>query len=507
MLDGILGKQITAAHICAAAILYCIAHGLVTLAAGPALALDDVKLNVVTQSFQWGYQPENPPLFEWLLILVQQFVGPTLASFVITKYIFLTAAAVFVFLAAKEALGDRRWAALTALSLSLCFQVGWNYHQAFTHSAALVPTVAFLWWALLRLLRTRRLLDFAILGLAIGAGLLAKYSFAAALALALVAAATNAETRRAIFRPALLVSLAVALIVLWPHLSWVITQNGQLAAHAAERLQGHEASYWGRIAKGVPRAFWASISFAAPFILVALAAGGRDLFHWRALPPGAALARRATIIGVAAPPLSVLLFGLGHMQERYALAILFPATFWFAGELMALSGEARERRIVVFSCLGLMAAAFSIRIAEVAFPGAPLCKECRQWAPYGALKEALDTEGFENGTLVGFEDTTAGNLRRLYPHARMLSAHMPFYTAPGGAIGDKCYFIWSEDLGPRPPAHILEAIKSAHVIDVDAEWARVMRGEARRRTRWTIAEMSGAPRLAQRLCRFSAQDN
>ena len=507
MLHGILGKQITAAHIGAAAIFYCIAHGLVTLAAGPALALDDVKLNVVTQSFQWGYQPENPPLFEWLLILVQQFVGPTLVSFVFTKYIFLTAAAVFVFLAAKEALGDRRWAALTTLSLAVCFQIGWNFHQAFTHSAALVPAVAFLWWAFLRLLRRQRLLDFALLGFSIGIGLLAKYSFAAALALAFAAAATNAETRRAIFRPALLVSFAVALIVLWPHLSWVVTENGQLAAHAAARLHGHATSYWGRIGQGVPRALWASISFAGPFALIAVLAGGRDLLHWRALPPGAALARRAAIIGAAALPLSALLFGLGQMQERYALAILFPVIFWFAGELMALSGEARARRIVLFSCAGLIAAAFSIRVAELAFPGAPFCDECRQWAPYGALKEALDAEGFTSGTLVGFEDTTAGNLRRLYPHARVLSAHMPFYTAPGGAVGDKCYFIWSEDLGPRPPAHILEAVKSAHVIDVDAAWERLMRGEVRRSTHWTIAEMSGTPRLARRLCRFPVQDN
>lgn len=502
MLESMSGKKITAAHVCAVAILYCFMHGLVTLAAGSALALDDVKLNVVTQSFQWGYQPENPPLFEWLLLIVQQGAGPTLLSFVIVKYLLLTVTALFVFLAAKEAIADRRWAALAALSLSLCYQTGWNFHQAFTHSAALVPAVAFFWWALLRLLRTQRLADFILLGASIGIGMLAKYSFAAAIALAFAAAATLTQTRRAIFKPALLLSFLIAALITAPHLYWIATENADLPAHAAGRLHGHAASYWARLAHGLPQALWAIISFVAPFAVVAFGAAGRELFRQRAHLPAIDFARRATLIGAGALPLSVIFFGLGQMQERYALALLFPAVFWFIGELKSLANEMRTMRFVFISCIAFLAAAFTGRIVEVAFPGPPFCDECRQWAPYVALKEALDAEGFESGTLVGFEDTTAGNLRRLYPHARVLSAHMPFYTPPGGQAGDKCYFIWSEDLGPRPPAHVLRAVDPARVVRAEGVWARAMRGESPRETVWTIAEMSADPKFARRLCRF-----
>ncbi|MEZ5917693.1 MAG: hypothetical protein R3C40_09060 [Parvularculaceae bacterium] len=43
---------------------------------------------MLTQSWRGGYLPENPPLFEWMLIAVQGLAGPALAGFLVVKYAF-----------------------------------------------------------------------------------------------------------------------------------------------------------------------------------------------------------------------------------------------------------------------------------------------------------------------------------------------------------------------------------------------------------------------------------
>lgn len=476
-------------------------HAAISMAAGPTLAMDDVKLNVLTQSFQWGYLPSNPPLFEWFLFVVQRATGPTLLSFVIVKYALLTATASLTFLAAHEALQDARWAMLTALSLVLSYQIGYNFHQAFTHSAALAAATAAFWWALLRLFRTRTLTSYLILGAATGVGALAKYSFLPALALALAAAALRPESRRLILSPKIIASLVVATLILSPHIAWTLAENRDVLGGAASRLVGEEDSYLRRIGQGFPEAIWTVVSFLFPFLAVGLLVAGRRAIS-AALPPAAALARRATLLAVFALPASVILFGFGGMQERYALALLFPVIFWFGGALKSAADNDRARRILLIGVAVLAGASVTARIIEYAFPGRPFCDKCRQWTPYDALKDALVADGFSTGTLVGFEDNTAGNLRRLFPQSRVISAHLPYYIPPGGREGGRCYFVWSEDLGPTPPAHVLRRLDPARTQTVRAVWARSMREEEPRSTTWRISDLTGNKSLASSLCRF-----
>lgn len=89
------------------------ANAVVRLFAGTRLAFDDGKVNLFTQTFQWGYLPDNPPLYEWTLSLVQLVTGPTLVSLLIAKYGLLLVTAGFTYLSARRILGSETWAAMT----------------------------------------------------------------------------------------------------------------------------------------------------------------------------------------------------------------------------------------------------------------------------------------------------------------------------------------------------------------------------------------------------------
>ncbi|MEQ8935705.1 MAG: hypothetical protein RIE56_07925, partial [Amphiplicatus sp.] len=116
----------------------------------------------------------------------------------------------------------------------------------------------------------------------------------------------------------------------------------------------------------------------------------------------------------------------------------------------------------------------------------PFCDDCRQFVAFEPLRQALSERGFEgSGTLVGFDETTAGNLRRLFPDARVLAWSLPAYAPPQAETGAPCFFVWSLDLGPAPPETLLAGIGEAQAATVES-LTRPLAGE-RRRTQWTVA--------------------
>ena len=486
---------------------YGVVHSIITRLAGPTLALDDVKVNIVTQSLQAGYLPDNPPLFEWILLFVQSVAGPGLISILIVKYGLMLTTGVVTYLIGKQLYTDRRWAVLTACSLVLFFQIGWNYHQAFTHTLVLIASVVFFWWAFLRLLQSNSLINYLLLGAALGIGLLSKHSFAGAAIAAIAAAMINSGFRKTILSPYMLLTGMMAISIASPHIAWLITQNADIAKQATARLQGDSAPHWLRALQGVPAALWSMLSFFLPFGLVFLVFFGRKLNFNDPVPELTVVMRNAAAIGAGGLILAVIIVGIPSLQERYVIVYMMPSLFW----IVALAKNASLTMISIsryIMLVGVIAGFLSgLRLVQTAVPGKPFCNDCRQWIPYEAIREILQEAEFENGTLVGFTDHTAGNLRRLFPSARVISSHMPFYTPPGGHIEDDCYFIWSDQLGPAAPEAVTQRFDPATTYQVIGKWRHWMRPAGWRQTTWTVAKVNHDGNLTKALCRPQLPEN
>ncbi len=478
-------------------LLYCAAHAAVTLASGPALALDDVKLNVLTQSWQAGYLPDNPPLFEWTLIVAQGLFGPTLASFVAVKSLFLIATAAFTFLALRQRGADARTGAAGALILPLIPQISFAYHQTLTHSAALLAAVAFFWFALLRFDRRRKIADFALLGVAIGAGALAKYAFLPAALIALGVALARPLTRRALLRPQFSVTVAVAAFMAAPHLLWLVDAHESVALLLQRRLVG-SGDYWSRVGEGLASAVWAIAVFFAPLVLTLFFAGRRSIHGLQ--PSRDDLLFTAAATACFLIPAAVLLFGISNFQERYALAFLFPGFLWLIAAFAKSADAPRLFLALLAASAALSIATVVMRAVEAAAPGRPFCTNCRQHIPYDYLLGALSGDIGADDTLVAFDDGTAGNLRRLFPKARIVSALHPDY-APPARTGGKCLFIWSTDMSPPPSPSLLEQLDETSFVRAGGSWRRRMNGDPElRSTWWTIAAIDRSAPIRAALC-------
>jgi hypothetical protein len=168
--------------------------------------------------------------------------------------------------------------------------------------------------------------------------------------------------------------------------------------------------------------------------------------------------------------------------------------------LLALTlDDASVRRRLAAIIGAVVALIAAVRIAALAVAGPPFCENCRQYIDYAPLKRAIGPGA--NATIVGFDDHIAGNLRRLYPHARVLSSHMPFYVPPGGRAGDRCLFVWSLDLDVPPPETVTQA--SAMQVSLAAPRVRSFsrRGAA---VHFNIADFTADGTYSVSLCRLPA---
>lgn len=487
-----------------------LAHGLASMAGGnEALALDDVKLNVFTQSLQGGYLPGNPPLFEWLLLGAQAVVGPKAASFLVVRVALLTSAMIFTFLAAREASLRPLYAAMAASFIPLTYQAGWN-HPALTHSLALLAATAALWWTLMRVRRTGALVDYALAGAAIGAGLVSKYSFFAVLASAFAAIALDARGRARLARPGAALAMATAFVVASPHIIWLIDRGAEGIAAAAAQLTAADMSHWRRAMTGIPAAAWSIGSFFLPVGVIAAVAFPAAFRPSQHAPREAQVFGAAAAVAIVGVFVGVMVIGIASLHERYAIGLVFPGLLWLAARIEASAPDSARIRLFAIAALFSVAVMLGARLVAAVHPGPPFCNSCRQLTPFDALARTLRTPEWKDATLVGYDDATAGNLRRLFPQNRILSAHQPFYTPPRkeltGNMGEEtCLFIWSDQLAPPPPARITDPAPGIDRVVVNARW-RVRPGVGDwRLTRWTVIDVTGARDLAAELCRHPAK--
>jgi hypothetical protein len=72
------------------------------------------------------------------------------------------------------------------------------------------------------------------------------------------------------------------------------------------------------------------------------------------------------------------------------------------------------------------------------------CRKCRIAVPYDGLAAALEARHFHSGTIIAEDRHDAGNLRRLFPDARIVLVGRPSYSPPFRAadLSSKSVVIW-----------------------------------------------------------------
>ena len=231
--------------------LYFGLHLISRVLVSPSLELDEAEqlLHMQALSLGYGFQP---PLYTWLQALVFAFTGPDVFGLALLKAVllWLTWWAMYkvarLFYEAKDALA-------IGLSLALFPQFLWESQRDLTHTVLLVACVALAWLAILswhaKSMRSSPKIEAkqqvsappwgvtALLGLLVGAAIVAKYSAGLWLVILIFSIAfTGGPLRHWLAPRPFVLIVMVALIVVLPHGLWLLNNLSEVVAPIQAKL-------------------------------------------------------------------------------------------------------------------------------------------------------------------------------------------------------------------------------------------------------------------------------
>jgi 4-amino-4-deoxy-L-arabinose transferase-like glycosyltransferase len=412
----------------------------------PSGRSDDLETLLLSQSLAWGYQAKNPPGFYWLAHGAMALTGPSLPVVYALRLGGVFAMVAGLYALARRVQPDPLLAVCAGFGVLATLHFHWYlmFHLTNTTLAlALAPAVVL---AVLKVRDSGSLVSYALLGLAVGLGGLARYNFAILVAALLVAALSLPEWRALVLRRRMLAAVAVAAALLAPHAAWVIGNAPVLAGHAGEQLVG-EASYPARVAEGLAGLVEAAASILVlPFGLAALICFPGAFRPLRVEEPARAstlsLIGRTIVAGLGLVALYALA-GASYVRPHH-LFFLILAPVWLIGRLdpTALRPWAAPAFAGLLAACGLAAA--------VALPwetrrDAADCGACEEFQPVATYARVLRAAGFERGTILALsrrQEFPSAALIAFFPEARLVAVDYTVYAPPPNPAPGDCLIVW-----------------------------------------------------------------
>jgi 4-amino-4-deoxy-L-arabinose transferase-like glycosyltransferase len=458
---------------------YSIIHGLVRYAATPTLVAEDSLSLVYAQDWAFGYTSDKPPLYIWMLAGVQTLTGANLTAVLVLKYGLLIATTVFTYLAASHVLRNPLWATLTALSLSLCFEIGWTMHEGVTYAAALTTMIMATMWIFLRLCDKGTWIDYLFFGIFCALGLLSNYNFVIFLITLILSSFSLRSSQRRLRNPRALLSLCAGLALVAPFCVWLIvgdrtadgfpqTFNKRAAVPAlhshgilkdnpplAQRGGSEQVDIrrsdslhrsmtqldgrFGQLLKKsyIHRSFTALLNMLQspliflfplfpilplvfPGLMTNLGKACRTLGREGLENDYERLVLRMTLSALALLMLAVLV-GFDRGGSQYMHPLFLPTVLLVVAIAKHQMRSPRQIYMYALTILAVASITLGFRVYAL-FIGPPICGSCETWERFDSLADVLRREGAENATILTTDRMAAGNLHQLLPMAHVVIA-------------------------------------------------------------------------------------
>ena len=481
-----------------AVLFYCAVHIGFRLLASDVLGEDDIIDTILVQDLLFGYDafPRQPPLYDWVLWCVQQVTGPSIVGFLFIKYLALIVTACVLYLVSYRVLKDRWFAILSVESLALIYQISWRYHEGYTHEVGAMVAVMVTAWLFLRLLRYCRFLDFVLLGVAVGFGLLTEPAFGVFFLSLIGAGALQRSIRARVFRPAFVVTLVLAVTIASPYALWLLSKPYRI--HALFRTANNFSS---EALKGLVDALRAPIAYLSPLLFILPMVFPRFVFvAWQDLkrkpnthkdPDLRQLFLHSSLVAFGFSIIGALGFAIHGQPVHVFMPLYLVSVVWlFSVAQRAADGDHRVR---FFGRLALAIAfiALLVRLANM-FVLDPVCHKCRWGIPYQALAHEMRDRGFDKGLIISVDRELAGNLRQLFPASKFVMRRYPEFTPQNvDYTSGKVAFVWGTQLSDKtvnqylksflPPGH---SFKEAELLSIP--WHHIYKPKGYRISEWKL---------------------
>jgi 4-amino-4-deoxy-L-arabinose transferase-like glycosyltransferase len=443
-------------------LIFAVAFTLMLWAVSPGRTLQDaLEAEILQGHLAGGYQLRNPPLYEWLLWGVQQVAGPGPLSYLVLRYALIAATGILFYFAALDTTGESRVAAAFSFSLLLLFWFGWEAHHSVSHSLAILVAILALWLAAFAYTEQPSAGRALGLGLIIGLGIMAKWSFLLVVASLGIAFCLEPGTRRAFASPRALLILAGAVLPILPFALWAAAIEPELISTRVAVMQPEGATTRALIGvkdflTGLPLVFLPWLVIVLPLAFRFRREGERAGTEARtatqiALIAAALSAGTMALILGAAILFGVRPFGIGAFAIHYLYPFALFATLGIAGLVAARIRPEGFARALARISLVVAVAIFVVKLGS--FYVVPGRMGATHLMPYAGLAEALSARGLGEAQFVTLSPRDAGNLVIYLPKARALSPSARIEPPlPDPVSGRPCVLLWGGETSVPPGA-------------------------------------------------------
>lgn len=439
-------------------VIYCAGMALAWLAGSTQMPVDWALDLILTQELKAYYTVSNPPLYSWILWLMQRVLPPGQHLFLIVNYVSLATVFVLYAYAAHRVLNVRLLVVLAPTALFLIAPIG-RLNFGYVHTQLMLVAYMATLTILFAIARDGRRRNFVLLGVALGMGTLAKFNYLFAVLCLVGAFCAQRELRERLLRRDLLLSVVIAVVIVTPAIYAFYAAGNDLTGLLKSKTGVGAPAGWleqvgsGLASTGREIGRYAVHTAVLAAVVLASIAWRRGAGTVPGVDPDQAVLRRyvrdVLIAGVLVILAGILLFGMSKMEIWY-LHAFFPLLPLYA--LILFDGRPLDRwRLGVIAGVIVVVAGIQTGTRLVAMTAA--CQgECRDLVPFDRLAAHLKDAGFARGTILSDGAIVAGNLRPHIPQARYgtFDGAAPPAQRPGSAPG-QCLLIWRAD-GSEVPA-------------------------------------------------------
>lgn len=207
-----------------------------------ALELEDAEQAYYSQWLRWGYD-DQPPLYTWMQYVFNQVFGENKISFSIFRGL-LFAGTLFVLhrfaLVRIKDLDKSKLAVLIVVLVPVFIDFTF---RRLSHTSLLCLCIIATYYCIQQLVRNKSYLNYVLLGLLVGIGILSKYNYIFFLITLFLVSIWDKKLRVAIWNLKIIISIVIASICVFPHVYWLIGPSGYqsfLTESVQTKVMGNE---------------------------------------------------------------------------------------------------------------------------------------------------------------------------------------------------------------------------------------------------------------------------
>jgi len=425
-----------------------VVFGAIQVLSSSTLTMDAaVTAETVQRHLAPAYQIRNPPLFDWMYYFVQAAFGDRILAHTVLRYTLIAAIGILYYAAFLQVGCNRRAAAAFSYSLIFFVWMASDIHYHFTHSLPLVAAGLATWVCAVAYIDRQPTWLAALLGLCLGLGVVAKWSFPLPLAGAVLAFILDRRARAAFARWRSLLIPVFALIPIAPVAYWIASVDRNLIFVVHDVLVHTTATYLERLVVAVRKYLTSIVFFILPWpIFVGLIAfsSRRDAAERGSMHPNGRLAASMTLWTVGLGFAGVVAIGVDNMGMRYMFPVLLIAPVAMAAWVAPRVDDLRFAHSAIFvasvvTIVAIVIRLWSFHIVDGVFPA-----NTRQRVPYEQLAHELALRGLATAQFVTRGDRDAGNLMAQLPEARAVSVDSVRIEPPPAdtVLNRACVVLW-----------------------------------------------------------------